>query len=87
MKFIFLTNGRIEEIEERVVLNRFVDCANRTLRLVLLLLLDRLDGDVFAFLPVDFGSLPLKKNYVMYPQLGMGWKRIPCTCGSRDPRS
>ena len=44
---------RVKEVEEAVVLDRLGDGADVALRLVLLLLLDRLHRQVLALLPVD----------------------------------
>ena len=48
-----LTFQRAEEVEERVVGDLFGNRSHRASALMLLLLLDRFDGDVFSFLPVN----------------------------------
>jgi hypothetical protein len=50
---IFGNGWRIEKVEETVVLHSLRHCANRSLGLVLLLLLDCLHGDVLSGFPVD----------------------------------
>ena len=54
---IFGNGGRVKEVEKAVVLHGFGHGADGALRLVLLLLLDSLDGHVLAGLPVDGATL------------------------------
>ena len=51
---------RIEKVKEAVVFHSLGDCSDGSLRLVLLLLLNGLDGHVLARLPVDGAAFALK---------------------------
>ena len=57
------TRRRTEEVEEGVVLHGLGDGARAAPRLVLLLLLDGLECDVLALLPVYRAALPMARRH------------------------
>ena len=85
---------RVEEVEEAVVLDGLCDGTNVALRLVLLLLLHRLDGHVLSGLPVDGAAFALEDlgaleaegvllvglalHLVLFRQLGVGEEIVGC---------